>query len=425
MVLGLNWQAVLQGVAWVTLLSWLLIAGLTWRGLRRRPRLTIPPDGDSELSGEVAPPPLVSILVPARNEAGRVLREALRSMLAQDYGRFEIVAVNDRSTDPTGIILQELALADSRLIVIEGAEPPAGWLGKPFALRQAEEAARGSWLLATDADMIFDSRLLRAAMRCALAGGYDALTLIPRVDCPTFWERVFVPTFGFFMALGMPVERVNDPRRKESLGVGGFFLMRREALAAVGGYGALAREVAEDLSLAERLKKSGARLRVEYATEFLRTRMHPNLGGIWEGFTRNLFAGLKFSPARGVAGFVGLLLFHIAPPLLALLCAVMWATVNETRGFWFDFIRPLALVWLTQVFTFSIINRSAGVPVGYALTVPLGTALFAAILLNSMSKILSGRGVVWKGRKVYERGAGRPLPPASRGRNQHEFSTHD
>jgi len=402
MAFSWNVLAVLHGIAWLTLAAWLALAWLTWRGLRRVKPL-MPVAGD-ELRDEDAP--LVSILVPARNEEGRVLTAAVGSMLAQDYGGFEIVAVNDRSTDATGAILKSMAVADGRLRVIDGVEPPVDWLGKPHALRQAFGAARGGWLLATDADMIFEPRLLRTAMKHALANRYDALTLIPRVDCLTFWERVFVPTFGWLVALARPIERVNDPQRKESLGIGGFFLVRRAALERVGGYEAVAGEVAEDLRLAELLKQTGARLRVEYATDLLRTRMYPGFRGIWEGFTKNLFAGAQFSLARGVAGFFGLLVFHVAPFLFMLLCAMLWAAgAGEmwSRLFW-----PFALVWLTQVLTFALINRSADVPVWYALTVPLGIALFAAILLNSMIKITSGRGVTWKGRQLYERSGVRP-----------------
>jgi len=139
----------------------------------------------------------------------------------------------------------------------------------------------------------------------------------------------------------------------------------------------------------------------------LRTRMQPNLRGIWEGFTKNLFAGAKFSTARSIAGLLGLLLFHISPLPVALLCGLMWWATGTTGGVgWLHLLLPCALIWLTQVLTFMLINRGAGVALRYALTVPLGIALFAAILLNSMLKILSGQGVMWKGRKLYARGSG-------------------
>ncbi|MGH9901792.1 MAG: glycosyltransferase family 2 protein, partial [Pyrinomonadaceae bacterium] len=235
MPLELNGTTVLVGAAWVAVLGWLAGAFLTLRGLyRQRP---LAPVAGEDLTGEDAP--FVSVLVPARNEEHRVLEPAIHSMLAQDYGRFEVVAVNDRSTDATGPILRSLALRDGRLRVIDGVEPPAGWLGKPHALQQALDAARGEWVLATDADVLFERRALRTAVAHALRGRYDAVTLLPHVDCLSFWERIFMPVFGWFMLLKMPLERVNDPRRREALGVGGFFLMRRGVLEGIGGYHAV------------------------------------------------------------------------------------------------------------------------------------------------------------------------------------------
>lgn len=121
----------------------------------------------------------MSVLVPARNEEHRVLADCIHSILDQDYGRFEIIAVNDRSTDATGAILESLARADARLRVIEGEEPPTGWLGKAYAMHQAFDHARGEWILATDADMIFDKAALRTAVANTIEQKADAMTLIP------------------------------------------------------------------------------------------------------------------------------------------------------------------------------------------------------------------------------------------------------
>jgi len=402
MPLELNALTVAAAVAWSTFLLW--IAGAVWtlRGLgRQQPLISI---GGDRLTAADAP--LVSILVPARNEEHRVLDASVRSMLAQDYGRFEVIVVNDCSTDATGVILRAIAATDKKLHVIDGAEPPALWLGKPHALQQALEASRGQWVLATDADMIFAPTVVRTAMAMALDASYTAVTLIPHVDCFSFWERVFMPTFGWFMLMAMPVERVNDPERQESLGVGGFFLVRRAVLEHIGGYRAVRSEVAEDLRMAEILKRAGARLRLEYAPALLRTRMQTTLGEIWEGFTKNLFAGTKFSLWRAVAGALTILIFAVTPVFVALLCLVMLAAGKGSA--WMELFIPVCAVWITQVLIFSAINRAWDVPVPYALAVPLGHALFVAILLNSAFRVASGRGVVWKGRRFYERAGVRP-----------------
>lgn len=391
-------------VAWATVLLWLLGAALTLRGLlRQRPLESAAAEGVALKSADA---PLVSVLVPARNEEERVLPACIRSILSQDYGRFEVVAVNDRSVDATGPILHGIAKADARLRVLDGVEPPPGWLGKPHAMQQALVAARGEWVLATDADMIFEKSALRTALSCALLNNYDAVTLIPHIICLTFWERVFMPVFGWFMVIAMPVHRVNNPRRPEALGVGGFFLMKREWLRRVGEYAALRAEVAEDLRLAELLKQAGARLRIEYAPALISTRMQPTLREIWEGFTKNLFAGTKFNIFQTVAGGISVLLFAVVPVAVAAGCAIaLWAGASPE---WLRLLLPLSLVWAIQVTIFAVINLSWNVPIAYAFTVPLGHALFVMILFNSAWRIMTGSGVTWKGRKLYERAGVRP-----------------
>ena len=151
-------------LSWIIFFLWLLGGALTLVALARHKALR--PSNDTRLCGRDAP--RVSVLVPARNEEHRVLLKCVRSILAQDYEDFEVVAVNDRSTDATGAMLRALA-GDERLRVVEGAETPAGWLGKPFALQQALDASRGSWILSTDADMIFHPAALRTALEYACA----------------------------------------------------------------------------------------------------------------------------------------------------------------------------------------------------------------------------------------------------------------
>jgi chlorobactene glucosyltransferase len=389
----------LTAAAWLNAGLWLVALAMTWRGLRSQQPLPAP--ADDALTHTDAP--LVSILVPARNEAGRALRASLNSMLAQDYGNFEVVAVNDRSEDATGDILRELAQASHKLIVVEGAEMPAGWLGKPHAMAQAVGASRGEWLLATDADMIFAPAALRTVTAYATAHGFDAVTLLPHVVCGSFWERVFLPVFGWAMLVAMPVSRVNNPRRRESAGVGGFFLMRREALEKVGGYAAVRAEVAEDLRLGALLKESGARLRLESGEDLISTRMQTNLRDLWDGFTKNMFAGMQFKLLPTLAGGASMALFAALPVFAA-------AATFAAGGAWVLWL-PCVLVWLWQAAIFALVNRRWGVPVVYALTMPLGFALFDAVLLNSAWRILSRRGVTWKGREIYGANGVRPPIP--------------
>lgn len=403
MMLALDTLTALAGLLWAGFVCWLVTAWLTLRGIARQTPVAPAGDARSEWSDDA---PLVSVLVPARNEEHRALARSVRSMLAQDYAPLEVIVVNDRSTDLTLSILREIATTNEHLRVIDGAELPSGWLGKPHALQQAFENSRGEWTLATDADMILDPRAVRTAVNIARAQRLDALTLIPRIDCESFWERVFMPTFGWFMLMALPLERVNDPKRAEALGVGGFFLIRRRAMERIGGYRAVRGEVVEDLRTAELLKNSGARLRVEYAPDLARTRMQPSFREIWEGFTKNLYAGARFSLWWALLSATLVFFFTVVPVLVLLTSALMLAKSDGNQ--WLYLLIPASLIWLTQVAVAAIVNRNWDIPVAYALTVPLGHALFIAILLNSAAKISSGRGVIWKGRRLYERDGVRP-----------------
>ena len=403
---GLDAFKLLAWVAWTGTLFWLLAALITLRALGRGKPLRAAPN--KELMNGNAP--LVSILVPARNEEGRVLPQCIRSILEQDYGRFEVIAVNDRSTDATGPILHAIAKSDERLRVIDGAETPEGWLGKPYAMQQALDRARGEWVLATDADMIFDSAALRTAVAYALDHQVDALTFIPLFEAHSFWERVMMPAWSWVMLVYMLVYRVDDPRSKSAIGIGGFFLMRRTALESVGGYHALRNEVMEDMRLADLLKGAGARMASEYAPHLVRTRMYRNFSEMWECSTKNWFSGVKFSVSRALSAVLSMYVGAVAPPLIALIFAVALAA-GASASLWLLFF-PLFSIWLLQVLVFTVLSRRCRVPVVYSLTTPLGLAVLYAMLFDSTVRIASGKGVVWKGRKVYER-AGSVRPPVA------------
>ena len=340
----------------------------------------------------------VSILVPARNEAPRVLKKSISSMLNQTYKNYELIILNDRSTDNTQEILEKLETQNPKLKIVEGKEPKKNWLGKPHALDQAFENSKGEWILAADADILFAPETLQTVVNYAEDNGYDALTLIPKQILGSFWERLFIPVFGWFCILAMPLHRVNDPNRKESMGVGNFFMFRRACLEQIGGFESVKAEVAEDLKLAEIIKSKNYKLRIDYA-EFIETRMYSGFREIWEGFTKNLFSGMKFSIAKTVFGSLSILLFGILP--------VIFANAFLSFGNYTLFL-PFFTAYILQVLIFVFINLKWRGSIFHSLLAPVGLALFLAILVNSTVKVLSGKGVTWKGRAIYEKGGVRP-----------------
>lgn len=343
--------------------------------------------------------PLVSIIVPARNEAHRVLEKSIPSMLAQTYENYELIVLNDRSTDNTEEVLLQCKAQNARCKIYNGVEPDKTWLGKPFALQQAFEKAIGDWIISTDADIIFAPETLQTVIDYAEENNFDALTLIPKQIYGSFWERLFMPVFGWFCLLAMPLHRVNDLKRKESMGVGNFFMFRREVLERIGGFECVKNEVAEDLKLGEIIKSKGYRLRIDYTPKLIETRMYAGFSEIWEGFTKNLFSGMKFSLLKMFFGVFSILLFGVLPIFLA----VFVLAVGN-----FKLFLPLIFIYLLQVCVLAKAAQEWEGSLIYAPLAPLGLALFLAILMNSTIKILSGKGVTWKGRSIYEEGGIRP-----------------
>lgn len=388
---------ILISALWFVAFVWVLIVVLTLYGLSRRRSLSA--TSNLRLTGSDAP--LVSVLVPARNEQHRVLEECIRSILAQDYGRFEVIAVNDRSTDSTSAILEALAQGDERLHVVEGEELPPGWLGKPYAMQQALSHARGEWILATDADMIFQPAVLRTALDRVLENNGDALTLIPRFETGSFWERVMIPTWEWVFLMFTLFYRIDDPKSERAAGIGGFFLVKRTVLDRVGGYEALRDEVMEDLRLAERIKRAGARLMIDRAPALSRTRMYTNFSEMWECSTKNWFSGVNFSLPLALLCVVSMYLVAVVPALIAVV-SVLAMALGSGAGL-ISIVVPAALSWLLQMLVLAIVSRRSEVSAVYALTAPLGLALIYAMLFDSGVRITTGRGVTWKGRKIYER----------------------
>lgn len=380
--------------AWSVTAVW--AAGFVWFFLKGRTQPTLHIDLSTAM-----PQQKVSVIVPARNEADRVLKKSIGSLLEQNYDALEIIVVDDRSTDDTFRILEEISRSKhgERLKIVEGRDLPSYWLGKPHALQQGYEIATGDLILTTDADIIFHPDAIRTAVSYMSQNEIDVLSLVPRLELETFWEKVFMPVFGWFCLLAMPLYRVNDPKRKETIGVGNFFLLSRGSIEKIGGFAAVKSDVAEDLRLAELVKQNGLRLRVETAPELIWTRMYSGVGEIWEGFTKNLFSALKFSVLKGIGGVVSIFLCGCMPLVMSIGFAV--AGEIQTSTVWL-------LGYLLQFAIFVAILKNIEQNPIYALFIPAGFALYAAILLNSMLKIISGKGVSWKGRDIYEKGGIKP-----------------
>jgi chlorobactene glucosyltransferase len=352
-------------------------------------------------SGPLAPPPhpLLSIIVPARNEA-RNIRRCVDALLSQTYPNCELIVVDDRSTDATPRLLAEIAARDPRLRIVQGSDLPEGWAGKPHALYQGANIARGEWLCFVDADTFAAPDCLAAVHAAAEAHQSDLFTIMTRQIVGSFWEKVILPLIFTALSVGFAPRRVNDPARPDAVANGQFIFIRRRVYEALGGYATIRDRIVEDKALAELVKRAGYRLIVADGQHVAATRMYTSLSEIWEGWTKNVYLGLEDRLWLLLIGaFVGLLGALVLP--LWLIGGLGWFSAAGDLAS-ASVALEAAVVWGYLLYQRLRACRAFGISPGYAFTLPLGALMFTALLLASTYKVLSGRGVTWKGRQ-YQR----------------------
>jgi chlorobactene glucosyltransferase len=352
--------------------------------------------------GSASPPPnpaRISVCVPARDEEKNI-GACVQAILAQTHPNFEVVVVDDRSTDATPKILRGLAAQDDRFKVISGSDPPLGWAGKPHALHQAAAAARGEWLCFVDADTFLAPEALASCYVKALETQADLFTIMTHQLTGTFWEKVVMPIVLTALSVGFPPRRANDPGRRDAIANGQFMLIKRGVYEAVGGHEAIKDQIVDDKAIAEKVKWSGFRLVVADGMQVARTRMYTSLPEMWEGWTKNIYLGLRDRSALLWLGVVGALLSVIAAIFLPAWPALGWIWFRNGGGWMATTVIAEALVlWVILLYARAAVAHKMGISRWYALTTPLGAGVFAAMMLASAWKVLSGQGVTWRGRK--------------------------
>ena len=247
--------------------------------------------------GSLPNPPFVSVCVPARNEA-RDIRACLTSLLRQQYPHFEVIAVDDNSTDGTGEIIQSLADEFPNLIYLKGEPLPQGWLGKPHALHQAWQKAKGDYLVFTDADPVFQPNALTSAVHAMTKRDLDMMTLMPGTEFGSFWERAVQPVvFGFIATLSR-FKKINSPDSTSAMGFGAFIMFKREVYERIGGHASVRHEVLEDVMLAKHAKREGCKLLAADAKSIFSIRMYHSLKEIWTGWRKKHFPGDEKNPSH-------------------------------------------------------------------------------------------------------------------------------
>ena len=337
----------------------------------------------------ISNPPRLSVCVPARNEE-RGVEACLHSLLNQNYPNFEVIAIDDHSTDRTGDIMRNLAQENSRLKVLKAADLPEGWLGKPFALHQAFKVTQGEYLLFTDADPVFKPTALNTAVHVMRERDLDVLTLMPKAEFGSFWERAVQPVIFGFIASLTRFKNVNDPDHRSAMGFGAFLMFRRSAYEKIGGHEAGKSDVLEDVLIAKRAKGAGLKLFVADAKQLFSIRMYFGLKEIWFGWEKNMFLAMKKSVLKATCNVAVVLGFVFTPYI------ILAINIFEQIG-WLWIGMALVGVVLVSAAAYKTcdemeLNRNN------AVLFPMGALVMAAIMANSMFHTLVRKKTKWRGR---------------------------
>jgi len=330
--------------------------------------------------------PRVSIIVPARDEEAEI-ESALRSMVQLDYPNYEVITVNDRSTDRTPQIMEHVAHehdSQHRLKIIKIDRLPDGWLGKPHAMWTAAKQASGEYFLFTDADIVFHPEVLRRAMAYAVQSDADHLVVFPTHVDWSVSKKVILAGFNMLFVFGHRPWKTADPKSRDHIGVGAFNLVRREAYEKVGTFEALKMEIIEDMRLGKLIKDNELKQRNVLGKDLLLLPWGSGAIHIINNLTKNFFALMHFKIRRTV-GFCFLLLFFNITPFLGVWFAQGWAKLPFAVSLLSIFCLYLGMSWNTPIWP------------QYFFLHPISTGMLVYTMMVSMLTTLRHNGVIWRG----------------------------
>lgn len=362
---------------------------LTWV-LKNEPILSPDPPGD------LVDPPLVSVIVPARNEEANIA-DCLESLLAQSYPRREVIVVDDRSEDGTAEVVRRYQERSPDVRLVKVTHLPAGWTGKTHALAQAAQEARGDWFLFVDADMRLQQHNLARAMAYAREHGVEFLSLLAGADCRSFWEGVLQPLLGAMLVLRFPLSAVNDPKRRRAFANGQYILMSRAAYGALGGHATVSGELLEDIALAQRAKAQGLRLVVAHGYRVARVRMYGSFLDIWRGWRRIYIHALGRRVPSLFLSVLLIVLFSLDPLILAPV-SVLGALLRPGDGFWLSAATlGVAQVVVMMAAVYRMYRELILAETRYLVFYPVAMLVGLGILVDALLSLVTRRELVWRG----------------------------
>lgn len=348
--------------------------------------------------------PHLAVIVPARDEAANIAA-CVAALRASDHPDLAVWVFDDGSADDTARLA---ALAGAKVIQGGGADLPAGWKGKPWALQRATRGVPGDWILFVDADVRVQPQALSRAHAYAIREGVDLLSGFGKLLMESFWEKVIQPSVGGLIIAGNDLDAANDAEKPErAIANGQFILVRREAYEAVGGHGAVREDILDDIGLARAFTRAGKRAVCLFMRELFSCRMYTNLRELWLGWTKNLYAGMGHRLDRVVflVGFV--LVDFVLPYALIVAGAVLGSVPTLLWGLVLVLLIQVVRLWMDGIFDQ---DRR------YGLLQVLGALALVGLLVDSARRSRAGK-VQWKGRQYAVRptDAAALPPPDQRG----------
>jgi glycosyltransferase involved in cell wall biosynthesis len=374
--------------------AWVAYAIVVFAGRRKMLLLRRPPIPPSD---PPSPPWKVTIAIPAKDEGERI-RACIESALAQDYSNFDVIAINDRSTDNTGAVMDELAAKNAKLKVIHISKNPApGWTGKNNALHTAAQHADGQWLLFVDSDVVLEPDALSASLAVVQRKKFDLISLLPKLESHSLWESLLVPLAASAASSMYLSSLTNTQHVKTAFANGQFLMISRSAYDAIGGHEVVRDRYCEDVEIARLVKEKGMRPRVSWGNDFCAVRMYSSLPAIFRGWSRIYYAARVGSPWRVLMAALFVILCGFSA-----YAALAWGLYRIARPStdW----APLGWLWLGMAmnhlsmltFVVSTLYAWSGNPRRNALLFPIAGSMLLGIFARAL-KMCVTKKVEWRG----------------------------
>lgn len=341
--------------------------------------------------------PFVSVVVPARNEGGKIGR-CLESLAKQNYPRYEVIAINDRSTDDTGKVIKDISDRYSHVKMVHGTDAPPGWIGKCNALVRGVQYAEGQWLLFTDADTCHTPDSLRLAIAYAMKHNAELISFMPVQELGSFWEKVVMPVLLGSFLCGDPMNTINDRTNDRAYAYGQYILVRRDVYEAVGGHASVYDQILDDISFARVVKEHGFHIMAADGRLLYKVRMYTNLETLWQGWTKNLFALIECQVIYLLL-VIALINMAVVGPFVQI-GLILWSVLSGENNP--HLVSMVVLTALEIGMLYAWYRRTSehyvGVGLPHFLLLPLGSLTVTVLYFHSAYLVLTGNKVSWKGR---------------------------